>query len=160
MPSLPFSAQYTPQEYDKLYCKLDNRLQTEAQSIQLTRTDGGADVTTIVKDYAGRQKGAAMATFTIKAVIPYIMSDASGGGGAGFSSAGIVTGGGLQLDQTMLTGQNQNSNLPVAFQINIGQPAAQKLVCVGFIHQIVIDYADGKQADVTFTGSGSFSVFQ
>lgn len=154
------TSQYTPQEYQQLYVKIDNRLQTEVQSITITRTDGGADVTTMVKDYAGRVKGAAMASGTMKGVIPYEMTDASGGGAVGFSSAGITTGEGIQMDQTILSNQNQNGNQPVTFIILIGQPAAQKLVFSGYIHDITIDSTVGKQADWSATFSGSYSLFQ
>ena len=157
MPST--TQQYTPSDYQKLYCKLDNRLQTELQSATITRTDGGAPVTTTVKDYAGRQKGPAMTHGTLKGVVPYVLTDASGGGGVGFSSAGIVTGEGLQLDQTMLTAQNQNANLPITLLFLIGQPAAQKIAITGFITEITVDYADGKQIDFSANFEGNMAVF-
>ncbi len=160
MSSLPTTSQYVPSDYQKLYCKINNRLQTELQSLTITRTDGGVDVTTTVKDYAGRQKGPAKATGTMKGVVPYILTDSSGGGGVGFSSAGIVTGNGLQLDQTLLTGQNQNANLPITILVLIGQPAAQKLAVQGYITEITVDYADGKILEYTAQFSGSYSTFQ
>lgn len=95
-----------------------------------------------------------------KGIVPYVLSDASGGGGVGMNSAGVVTGKGIQLTQTMLTGQNQNQNLPIVIQINIGQPAAQKLVLPGFITEFTIDYAKGGEASWSFNFEASFAVFQ
>ena len=153
---IPDSPSYVPQEYQVLYLSVDGNLQTEVQSINVVRTDGGADVETLVRDYAGRVKGAAKADITVRGVIPYEPTDT---GGAAFSSGGMVKGGGQQLDATMLTGSNQNSNLPVSFLIQVGSPAAQQLIFKGFIHSLTVDAAVGKQADFTFQASGQFSLF-
>jgi hypothetical protein len=160
MSQLPTTTLYVPSDYQKFFCKLNNRLQTEVMSFTVTRTDGGTAVHTNVKDYAGRQKGAAMSTGTIKMMVPYILTDASGGGGQGFSSAGIVTGDGFQLDQTMLTSQNQNANMPITILGLIGQPAAQKITIVGYITSITVDYADGKLFEADCTFEGQFNTFQ
>lgn len=160
MPTLPTTTLYTPSVYQKLFVKLDNRLQTEVQSVSMHRTDGGATVTTTVKGWAGVAVGAPMCTGVIKGVIPYVLTDASGGGGVGFSSAGIVTGKGIQLDQTMLSNSNTNLDLPISIIISIGQPAAQQIAILGFIRTLDIDYADGKIADFTANYEGQFSTFQ
>jgi hypothetical protein len=148
---------FVPQEFQVLYLKIDDNVMTEIQSINVSRTDGGADVETLVRNYGGRVKGSAMAKISVRGVIPYQPTDT---GGSGFSSGGMVTGSGVQLDQTILTGLNGNGNLPVKFTIMIGQPAAQKLIFKGFISDITVDVATGKQADFNFNASGEFSIFQ
>lgn len=154
---IPDSPAYVPQEYQILYLSVDGNLLTEIQSINVVRTDGGADVETLVRDYAGRVKGAAKADITVRGVIPYMPTDT---GGQAFSSGGMVTGAGIQLDQTILTGINQNANKPVSFLVQIGaNPAAQQMLFQGFIHNLTIDVSVGKQADFTFQASGQFSVF-
>jgi len=161
---MPFSIQttqqYVPSAYQKLYMKIDGRLQTELENLSIDFEDGGATASTIVKDFAGRFQGAAMCRVTGKGIVPYILTDASGGGGVGMNSAGIVTGKGIQLTQTMLSGQNQNANLPVVFLVNIGQPAAQKIILPGFIIKFTIDYAKGGQASFNFSAETSFNTFQ
>lgn len=153
---IPDSPSYVPQEYQVLYLTVNDSLMTEVQSVNVVRTDGGADVETLVRDYAGRVKGAAKADITVRGVIPYQPTDT---GGQAFSAGGMTVGGGQQLDATMLTGSNQNSNLPVKFIIQVGSPAAQQLIFKGFIHNLTIDSAVGKQADFTFQASGQFSLF-
>jgi hypothetical protein len=147
---------FVPQEYQVLYLTINDRPQSQVQGITVVRTDGGADVVTLARDYAGRVKGAAKADITVKGVIPYEPTDETG---AAFSSTGMVEGGGNQLDQTMLTGQNTNSSQPVKFIVQVGSPAAQQLIFKGFIHSMTVDVAVGKQADFTFMASGSFSTF-
>lgn len=155
---VPDSASYVPQEYQVLYLTVNDALMTEVQSINVVRTDGGADVETLVRDYAGRVKGAAKADITVRGVIPYQPNDT---GGQGFSAGGMTVGGGQQLDQTMLTGGGTNTNafLPVKFIIQIGSPLAQQLIFKGFIHNFTVDSAVGKQADFTFQASGQFATF-
>lgn len=153
---IPDAPAYVPQEYQIMYLSVDGNLLTEVQSINVVRTDGGADVETLVRDYAGRVKGAAKADITVRGVIPYEPTDT---GGAGFSSGGMVTGGGQQFDSVMLTGANGNSNKPVSFLVQLGFPAAQQLLFQGFIHSLTVDTAVGKQADFTFQASGQFSLF-
>lgn len=155
---IPDSPAYVPQEYQIMYLSIDGNLMTEVQSINVVRTDGGADVETLVRDYAGRVKGAAKADITVKGVIPYKPGDTAG---AGFSSGGMVTGPGIQLDQTMLTGANDPSqaNKPVSFLVQIGFPQAQQMLFQGYIHSFTVDVSVGKQADFTFQASGQFSVF-
>ena len=108
-----------------------------------------------MRGFAGRVLGAAMATCTVKGVIPYQPTDVTG---AGFANQGMVTGSGAQLDATMLTQLNQNGNAPVKFIIAIGNPAVQQLVFKGFIISLNIDYGVGKQADFTFVCEGSFAL--
>lgn len=158
--SLATTQQYVPAAYQKLYMKIDGRLQTELVGLTVNFLDGGATASTIVKDFAGRFQGAAMCRGTGKGIVPYILVDASGGGGVGMNSAGVVTGKGIQLTQTMLTGQNANANLPITILINIGQPAAQKLVLPGFITEFTVDYTKGGEAGWTFNFEASFAVFQ
>jgi hypothetical protein len=147
---------FVPQEYQVMYLTINDRQQSQVQSITVMRTDGGADVATLARDYSGRVKGAAKADITVKGVIPYKPTDETG---AAFSSTGIVEGGGNQLDQTMLTSQNTNSNQPVKFIVQVGSPAAQQLIFKGFIHTMTVDSAVGKQSDFSFQASGSFSIF-
>ena len=154
---IPVTSPFTPQEFQILYLSIDDNLLTEVQSINVVRTDGGADVETLVREYGGRVKGSAKADITVKGVIPYKPTDT---GGVGFSSGGMVTGNGVQLDQTILSSLNQNGNKPVKFIIAIGQPAAQQLTFKGFIHSMTVDVATGKQADFTFAASGQFETFQ
>ncbi len=151
---------YTPSAFQKLYVKLDGRLQVFGQSISITRSDEGTDIGTTVIPYAGRISGNAKVTGQLKGVVPYVMKDASGGGGVGFSSAGLVTGKGFQLDQTMLVaGMNQNASIPLLFAVLVGNPAVQKCKFKGFIGSITVDYADGKQADFTAMFSGECTAF-
>ncbi len=157
MPSIPVTSPFTPQEYQVGYLTIDDNLMTEVESIKVNRTDGGADVATLVRDYGGRLKGAAMAHITLSGVVPYMPTDT---GGSAFDSGGMVTGNGIQLDNTMLTGLNGNSNQPIKFIVSIGQPAAQKLVFKGFISDIEVDIAVGKPVTFTAVASGSFSSFQ
>ncbi len=161
MAFIPDSPAFTPQEYQCLYLSIGANLQTEVQSINVVRTDGGADVETLARDYAGRVKGAAKAMISVKGVIPYEPTDT---GGEGFSSGGMLVGaapgtGAAQLDQTILTGLNGYSNQPVSFIVQIGNPAAQQLVFKGFISELTVDTAVGKQADFSFKASGAFALF-
>ena len=161
MTFIPDSSSFTPQEYQVLYLEVGGNLMTEVQSITVMRTDGGADVETLARDYAGRVKGAAKADITFKGVIPYSPTDT---GGLGFSSGGMIAGaapgaGATQLDQTMLTSINQYGNQPVQFTIMVGSPAVQQLVFKGFVHEMTVDAAVGKPADFTCRASGQFSVF-
>lgn len=148
---------YVQQEFQVLYMKIDHNLMTEVQSISISRTDGGADVETLVRDIAGRVKGAAKSTINFSGVVPYLPPDT---GGNGFDSGGMVTGKGVQLDATILSNLNQNGNLPVQFIIMLGNPAAQKLFFKGFINTINTDVAVGKQVNFSCVATGSFSTFQ
>lgn len=160
-PQIP-DVSFIPQEWQVLYCKIGGNLMTEVQSINVVRTDGGADIATLARDYAGRVKGAAKADVTLRGVIPYLPPDT---GGAAFSSGGMTVGAanggnpGVQLDQTMLVQGNQNNNAPVKFLVQVGQPAAQVLSFSGFIHTFTVDVSTGKQADWTAQASGQFSFF-
>jgi hypothetical protein len=161
MPSLPDSSSFIGQEFQVLYLSLGQNLMTEVQSINVMRTDGGADVETLARDWAGRVKGAAKAVISAKGVIPYAPPDT---GGVGFASGGMVAGaapgaGATQMDLTMLTSLNGYSNQPVQFTIAIGNPAVQQLVFKGFISEFTVDSAVGKQADFSFKASGQFSTF-
>lgn len=148
---------FTPQEYQILYLQIDGNLQTEVQSVNVSRTDGGADVETLVRNYAGRVKGSAKAMISIKGVIPYNPTDQTG---AGFSSTGLTANPGVQLDQTMLTGLNSNSNKPIQFIVSIGSPSVQNLTFKGFINTFDVDVSVGKQSDFTITATGEFGTFQ
>src|ERR1700692_4426014 len=98
MPGIQPTSQYVGQEFQTSYLSINDNLMTEAQTIRVTRTDGGASVETLVRDWAGRVKGAAKATISISGVVPYLPPDT---GGSAFSSGGMVVGGGFQLDETM-----------------------------------------------------------
>jgi hypothetical protein len=152
---------FLPQEYQVLFLEIGGVLQTEIQSITCSRTDGGADVETLARDYAGHVKGAAKSMITFKGVIPYNPTDVTG---PGFSNQGLMAGpapssGPSQLDGTMLTGLNQYNNQPVQFAILVGNPAVQQLVFKGFITELTVDSAVGKPADFTCKASGQFSLF-
>ncbi len=160
-----FNSPFAPQEYQVLYIEVNGNLLDQVQSINIVRTDGGADVETLARDWAGRVKGAAKADVTVRGVIPYKTADV---GGEGFSSAGMQAGAGqgpgggypaTQLDQTILTGSNTTSALPVKFTVLIGNTPAQQLMFFGYIHTLTIDSAVGKQADFTFQASGQFATF-
>jgi hypothetical protein len=155
--SLPVVSPFTPQEYQILYLSIDDNDLTEIQSINVMRTDGGQDVETLVREYGGRVKGSAKAEISVKGVIPYKPTDT---GGMGFASGGMVTGNGVQLENTILSNLNQNSNAPVKFIVKIGQPAAQQLIFKGFIYSMTIDVSTGKQADFDFKASGQFQTFE
>jgi hypothetical protein len=130
--------------------------QTEVQSVTLDQMSGASDVETIMREWAGVVKGAARTECTLKAVVPYIDTDT---GGVGFNTGGD-TAAGVQLAGTMITTLNQNQNAPLKFIIAIGSPAAQQYVFKGFIKDVTVDYAVGKQADVTIKATGQFSLFQ
>jgi hypothetical protein len=162
MPNLPDDSSFISQEWQVMYLSLGQNLMTEVEAFDLDRTDGGKDIKTLCRDYAGRSKGAAMAEFSAKGFIPYAPPDT---GGVGFASGGLVVGaapgaGSTQLDATMLTSQNGYSNQPVSFAIGLGNPAVQQLVFKGFIKSIKISSAVGNGAEFSFTASGSFSIFQ
>jgi hypothetical protein len=160
MPQLPVTTLYTPGPYQKLFCKLDGRLQTQVTSVSLTLDARSTEVTTMVKAYDGETSGAPIALATLELVVPYILTDASGGGAVGFSSAGIVTGKGVQLSQQMLTNYNANASAPVALQVQIGQPAAQKIVCNGYFIKLVITSSDGANVKCVADFRGTYSIFQ
>jgi hypothetical protein len=157
MATLPVTSPFTPQEYQILFLSIDDNLMTEVQSISIMRTDGGADVETLVREYGGRVKGSAKAELTVKGVVPYQPTDV---GGVGFSSGGMVTGNGVQLDQIILSNLNQNASQPVKFTIALGNPAVQKLFFKGFAYNINLDVSTGKQVDFSFQASGQFTTFQ
>jgi len=160
-------ASYVPQEYQVLYLELGGNLMTEVQSITVMRTDGGADVATLCRDYAGRVKGAAKADVTFKGVVPFNPTDVTGpafanGGmtiGAGTAGSGGAAPAGTQLDAAMLTSINQYGNAPVKFTILVGNPEAQQLVFLGFIHELTVDSSVGKPTDFTCRASGQFTLF-
>ena len=158
---------FSPQEYQTLFLEIGGTLMTEVQKITIVRTDGGADVMTLARDYAGRVKGAAKADITFNGVVPYKPSDV---GGYGFDNQGMMAGppsggpanayqpGQTPLDQTMLTSLNSYNNQPVQFAILIGpDTSAGYLVFKGFIHEITVDAAVGKPTDFSCKASGQFS---
>ena len=157
MPSIPTVSPFVPQEYTPLYVSIDDQPLTEVQSITINRMDGGATVETLMREWAGRVKGAAKAEVTLKGVIPYAPTDT---GGVGFSAGGMTVGGGVQLDAAMLTSLNQNGNVPVKFAIAIGSPPVQQLIFKGYITSINVDAAIGKQSDFTVSAEGQFQLFQ
>src|ERR1700674_4380283 len=93
-------APYIGQTYPSGTITLDDNLQTEAQKITIKRMDGGARVETLARGWAGRVEGAPFTELTITGVIPNAPSDVAG---VGFSNNGMTTGGGFQMDATMLT---------------------------------------------------------
>ena len=154
MSQLPQTPPFVAQEFQVLFMKIGNQQQSFIQSIDITRTDGGADIKTLALGWAGRVQGAAMASISCSGVVPY-----SPDNGGGFSTPGMNLANGNQLDQTMLTGWNTNSNLPVQFIVSIGQPAAQKCSFTGYISEIKTSVSVGNQISYSFVASGSFSVF-
>lgn len=145
---------FVQQEYQVQYMKIDGNLQTEVDTISMQMSDGGESIKTLVRGLAGRTSGASMITLNFSGSVPYRPTDT---GGEGFASGGMVTGKGFQLDQVMLTNQNQNSNLPVQFILMIGNPAAQKLYFSGFIISLKTDVAVGKRITFSASCEGSFS---
>ena len=156
MASIPTTSPFTPQEYAPLYVSIDDTPQTEIQSITLDQMSGASDVETIMREWAGVVKGAARTECTLKAVVPYTDTDT---GGVGFNTGGD-TAAGTQLAATMITSLNQNLNASVKFIIAIGSPAVQQYVFKGFIKDVTVDYAIGKQVDVTYKATGQLSLFQ
>lgn len=156
MPSLPTVSPFTPQEYSPLYVTINDTPQTEVQSVTLDQMSGSADVETIMREWAGVVKGAARTECTLKAVVPYVDTDT---GGVGFNTGGD-TAAGTQLAGTMITSLNQNNNQAVKFIIQIGSPAVQQYIFKGFIKDVTVDYAIGKQVDVTYKCTGQLSLFQ
>lgn len=147
--------QFTPQVYAPLYVSINDTEQTEIQSITVDMISNASDVETIMREWAGVVKGAARTECTLKGVIPYIDTD---NGGVGMNAGGI-TAAGINIAGTMVTSQNQTSNLPVKFIISIGSPAVQQLVFKGFIKHISVDYSVSKQVDYTLQATGQFSYF-
>lgn len=154
MSGLPVTPNFTPQEFQVMFMKIGQEQQSFIQSIDITRMDGGADVETLALGYAGRVQGAAKTTINCSGIVPY-----GAPGNGGFSVPGM-TNQGTQLDATMLTPLNGQSNIPVNFIISIGQPAAQKLVFSGYISDIKTSVQVGRQINYSFTATGSFNVFQ
>lgn len=155
MSSLPVTPPFLPQEFQVMFMKIGQQQQSFIQSIDISRTDGGADVETLALGYAGRVQGAAKTTINCSGIVPYAITN-----GGGFSTPGMQLANGLQIDQTMLTAYNGQGNIPVSFIISIGQPAAQKLTFSGYISEIKTSVSVGKQINYSFMATGSFSTFQ
>lgn len=154
----PFSGQ----EYQVGYLSFDDNPNTEVESFDIDVTDGGEDVKTLMRGYAGRVKGAAMATLNFTGAIPYVPTDT---GGTGMGSGGMVTGGNsangsVPLDQTMLTNYNQNNDLPVKFTVNLGSPSVQQLVFKGNITTMKYAAAVGNVFKFSGTATGTFNVWK
>jgi hypothetical protein len=153
----PFSGQ----EYQVGYLSFDDNPNTEVESFDIEVTDGGEDVKTLMRGYAGRVKGAAMASLNFTGSIPYAPSDTPG---VGLSTTGMITGGNGQngavpLDQTMLTNYNQNNDLPVKFTVNLGSPAVQQLVFKGNITNMRYAVAVGNVFKFSGTATGTFNIW-
>jgi hypothetical protein len=97
-----------------------------------------------------------MCTFNFSGALPYAPTDT---GGVGLSSGGMVTGKGVQLDQTMLTNLNQNNNVPVKFVVQVGSPAVQTLTFKGNITNLKFSSAVGQEIKFSGTATGTFSTF-
>lgn len=150
------SSAYVLQRYQAMYLKIDDNLMTEVESLDVSTTDGGEDIATLVRGLAGRASGAAKATINFNGFVPYKPTDT---GGAGLDSGGLTTGKGLQLDETMLTNLNKNGGLPVNFILMVGSPAAQKLYFAGNINSMKFSAAVGKAARFSANATGEFSTF-
>src|ERR1019366_9427092 len=148
---------FIPQEYTPLYVQVGGKYLTEVQSLTLNRMDGGAPVETRMRGWAGRVMGAPKSEATLKGVIPYFPTDDSG---QGFDTGGMTSNTGLQLDETMLTAYNLTQGQPIQFIFQVGSPAAQQAIFLGYITSINVDAAIGKQSDFTVTAEGQFAIFQ
>lgn len=147
---------YVQQRYQVQYLQVDGNLMTEVDTIDITTTDGGEDIKTLVRGLAGRTGGAAMTTLSFSGSVPYLPTDT---GGAGFDSGGMVSGKGVQLDQTMLTNLNQNGGQPVQFIVFIGNPAAQKGYFDGQINSVRTNVSVGKRITFTMNATGTFFTY-
>ena len=150
----PFSGQ----EYQVSYLSFDDNCpNTEVESFEVDVVDGGDDIKTLMRGYAGRVKGAAMASLNFSGALPYAPTDT---GGVGMDSGGMVTGKGVPLDQTMLTNYNTNNDLPVKFIMALGFPHVQQLVFKGNITNLKYSSAVGRPTTFTGTATGTFNVWQ
>jgi hypothetical protein len=141
------------------YIAFDGNVNDQMESFDISVVDGGEDVKTLMRGYAGRIAGAAMATLSFNGAIPAATPDV---GGAGFNSLGMVTGQGVPLDQTMLTNYNANNYKQVQFIAYIGPQTgfSQQLVFLGNITEMKYSAGVGKTMAFSGTASGSFSVWQ
>jgi hypothetical protein len=151
------SSPFSGQEYSISYFSFDDNLNTELESFDVDLTDGGEDVKTLMRGYAGRVPGAAMCSGNFAGVLPYAPTDT---GGVGTQSGGMVTGNGVTLPETMLTAFNANNNLPVKFIMQLGSPAVQQLVFKGNITSLKFGSAVGKATTFSGTLSGCFNIFK
>ncbi len=150
---------YVQQAYQVMYLTIGGNLQTEVDSIDVTTTDGGEDIKTLVRGLAGRVGGAAMTTINFSGSVPYLPTDT---GGAGFDSGGMTQvgpNGAGQLDQTMLTNLNTNSATPVNMLLTIGNPAAQQYQFSGQINSGKFSSTVGKRMQYSFSATGQFSIW-
>ena len=84
--ALPVNNPFSGQEYQVGYLSFDDNLNTEVVSFDIDLTDGGEDVKTLMRGYAGRVKGAAMCSLNFTGVVPYAPTDT---GGVGLASGGM-----------------------------------------------------------------------
>jgi hypothetical protein len=145
--------------YKQGYIAFDGNVNDQVESFDIDVTDGGEDVKTLMRGYAGRIAGAAMTTMNFSGAIPAATPDV---GGAGFNSLGMVTGKGVPLDQTLLTNYNANNYSQVQMIMFLGPQTSytQQLVFLGNI--TTMKYTAGVGKPITFSGTatGSFSVWQ
>jgi hypothetical protein len=161
MPNIPSQSVIAPQTFCPLYLTINGTLQSYIQDITVDQMSGASDVETIVMGWAGVALGAAKIECTLKGVVPCTPTNGADTG-TGFGAGGI-TAAGVPLDQTMITQLNQNQNQPVSFVIGIGgfaSGAETQLAFAGFIKDVNINYAVGKQLDVTYKATGKFQLFQ
>jgi hypothetical protein len=152
------------QDYQLMYLTFgdSNTPSTEIESFDIDLTDGGEDVKTLVKGYAGRCGGAAMCTLNFSGAVPYMPKDSAGVGteNAGMTvsqSAGNLSG--VTLEHTMLSPLNTTGNTPITFVAQIGKTKAQQLLFKGQIGTLKFSTGVGKAATFSGTATGTFSVF-
>jgi hypothetical protein len=140
------------------YVAFDGNVNDQIESFDIDVVDGGEDVKTLMRGWAGRLQGAAMATLNFSGVIPAATNDV---GGAGFASLGMVTGKGVPLDQTMLTNFNGNNNNLVSFIAYIGPQTSftQQLTFLGNITNMKYSAGVGKTMQFSGSASGTFSIW-
>ena len=150
---------YVQQAYQVAYLTIGGNLMTEVDSVDISTTDGGEDIKTLVRGLAGRVGGAAMTTLNFSGSVPYLPTDT---GGQGFDSGGLVqTGpnGPTQLDQTMLTNLNTNSATPVSMLLTLGNPGAQFYRFSGQINSGKVSSSVGKRTQFSFSATGTFGTW-
>lgn len=150
----PFSGQ----EYTLSYLTFGSaNVNSEVESFDIDLTDGGEDVKTIARGYAGRVPGAAMCSLNFSGVMPYQPTDSSG---VGTLNQGMLADGTTPLDQTMLNAHTNNYNMaPLQFIMSLGAPAVQQLIFKGNITSMKYAAGIGKATTFSGTATGTFAVF-
>lgn len=141
------------------YISLDGNVIDQMESFDINLDDGGKDVYTLALGRAGRLMGAPSSTFTFNGSIP---ADTPNVGGAGMESAGMVTGYGIPIDQTLLTAYNTNAQRELSIIMYIGTQTnyIEQLNIYGYVTKTKYAGKVGDTLSFMWDGSGSFAIFQ